>query len=1516
MSEKMTILLKQININENDYKYFAGSKLEKIICNKKKDNYLFLISLNLPLPVDVLIDFKNKLISHFGKNAEVSFKFNLKEYTLDNLNEYYRYFLQEYSKSAPLLEIFINSKLELNDNVLRIEVSNKAEQMKFSSIEEDLLKKLTMCGFDIKIDIFINEEKSEEIRKEIEEAKTKEIPKTEKKDDPIIMGTEIRSKITDISSLTFEMDNVAVEAKVFGKDLFESSKSDFKIITLKIYDGTDSMYCKIFCRDADDFIRYDKNLKVGKYYKIKGYTKNDKYSNEIVLNARDINLSSKKDEVREDNAEEKRVELHAHTMMSQMDGVSKVDLKKHYVELIDRAVSFGHKAIAITDHNCCQAFPAIFEMVKGINKGKEEKDKFKPLYGAELTLIDDSVDIVLRPTDDDLLETTYVVFDFETTGLNAGGTDSIIEVGAVKICNGEIIDRFSELINPGRKLPAKIIEVTNITDDMLVGKDNEETVIKRFKDWYGDLPMVAHNAKFDVSFLKMAYQKYDLGEFDNTVIDTLELSRTLDSNYARHGLSALVKRYEVPWDETAHHRADYDAEGTALVLHKMLKKLVSQNYEKISDLDRLVSKDEIHKYGKAYHVNLIALNKTGLKNLFKIISYANTKYLYKTPRILRSEIESHREGLLVGSGCYESEIFTLARSKSDEELSNLINFYDYVEVQPPAVYDHLIQRADFGNKLEVIEHLKKIIRVTKEAGKIIVATGDVHHTDPKDRIYREIIVNQKVPGGGRHPLSKKDITQIPSQHFRTTEEMLEDFNFLSEEEAREIVIENTNKIADMAEDIEVIIDTGGIPFAPKIENCTEDTTDMVYNKAKEIYGDPLPYNIEERIASEFYGDEPLNIIKKHANKKGLSGEKFDKYIHEELHKVMRTYFDGVRNLVEEDIRETTEENLTDEEIRKQAEDKLTGIIGAHFDVIYLISQKLVKKSNDDGYLVGSRGSVGSSFVATMMGITEVNGLPAHYVCPNCKHSIFEVDGEPLAKQYDIGFDLPDMNCPKCNTKMKKDGQDMPFATFLGFHADKVPDIDLNFSDLNQAATHEYTKELFGVDNVYRAGTIGTVADKTAYGYVKGYCEDKGILMRSAEIERLAIGCTGVKRTTGQHPGGIVVIPGYMDVFDFTPFQYPADDVESAWRTTHFDYHAIDQDVLKLDILGHSGPTKLRMIQDITGDDVTKVPLDDKDTMGIFLSPEPLGVTSEEILCDVGTIGIPEFGTPFTIGMVKETKPKTFSELVKISGLSHGTDVWNGNARDLVNNNIVPFSEVIGCRDDIMVYLMNEGMDRLKAFKIMEFVRKGKASKDPEKWAEFAKDLKEAGIEDWYIDSCFKIKYMFPKAHAVAYVINAFRLAYYKVHKPEVYYAAQFSVEYTDFDIDSMIKGYDAVRLKIGDITNKGFDATNKEASILECLKLSLEMLARNIKFEPIDLNKSDSINFLITENGNLIPPFRSIDGLGDVVAKKIVEEREKCPFMSIEDLQKRGKVSQTLIDKMRTMGILDGMDESSQLSLF
>ena len=958
----------------------------------------------------------------------------------------------------------------------------------------------------------------------------------------------------------------------------------------------------------------------------------------------------------------------------------------------------------------------------------------------------------------------------------------------------------------------------------------------------------------------------------------------------------------------------------------MLKKLSNRNIETMDQLDTLVSKDEIHKYGRAYHVNLLVKNKTGLKNLFKLISLANTTYLYKTPRILRSEIERHREGLLVGSGCYESEVFTLAKSKSDDELSNIIRFYDYVEVQPMECYNHLIQTGDFGTKVELAAQIEKIVRVTEEAGKIIVATGDVHHLTRDDKIYREIIVNQKVPGGGRHPLAKSNIKEIPSNHFRTTEEMLEDFKFLGEDLAYKIVVENTNKIADMVEIVEVIIDTGGIPFSPRVKSddgksyldCPRVVTDLVYDKAKEWYGDPLPYSIEERISTELYGDIVFKTIKEQLEKENLSEDEFTVKVHKTLHDEILKGVDNVKSLVRNHIKETSEEELSEEELEKKLDKSLGGVIGGGFDPIYLIAQRLVKHSNDEGYLVGSRGSVGSSFVATLMGITEVNPLAAHYRCSKCKMSIFEdEEGNPLGATYSSGFDLPDKECPHCHIPMIKDGQDMPFATFLGFNADKVPDIDLNFSDLNQASAHAYTKVLFGENNVFRAGTIGTVAEKTAFGFVKGYCEEKELGdMRTAEVERLAQGCTGVKRTTGQHPGGIVVIPDYMDVYDFTPYQYPAEDATAEWRTTHFDYHAIDQDVLKLDILGHSDPTQLRLIQLQSGTDIMKVPLDDKETMSIFTTTEALGVTTEQIMCNTGTLGIPEFGTPFTIKLVEDTKPKSFAELIKISGLSHGTDVWLGNAQELIANNVVPFKDVIGCRDDIMVNLMYYGLEPIKAFKIMEFVRKGKASKDPETWQQHKKTMEDANIPKWFIDSCQKIKYMFPKAHAAAYVISAFRIAWYKVHMPVYFYSSWYSSKATDVDLDAMVKGYNAIKARIEDIQVKGYEATNKENGQAESLKVALEATARGIKFLNVDLYKSDATVWVAKNDTEIYPPFNAIEGLGDTVAKAIVAEREKQPFISIEDVQKRGKVSKTLIDKMTEMGILKALPDSNQLSLF
>ena len=1542
MQDKMEKLLNQIGMSKD---YLENSSINKIIVYDKNNLWEFIIDNDKVLPIYIYEELCNKIMNTFNAIKDIHIIINTDDDSNNYIDDYFDKLIDILCNESVKYKTFIDRKLYIKDGNYLFDVYNKAELSYMTEKKEYLNTMLNRYGFNGNIIFNLCNDAENDILNMIENDKIVNIPTgsfaPKKESVPEVKVEEKKyfrpkrdTSITPIKDLLYEVDNITINGMIFGMDFFES-KSGYKIITLKVTDNTDSIYVKLFTKDNDEYARIKDLLKVGSWYNFYGRVAMDKFANELTFTTRykDVDkVEGTTDEKIVDNAEIKRVELHAHTMMSQMDGITKVDLGKHTCELVSRCIDMGYRGVAITDHNGCQAFPIAYDIIKSYNKKQEDPNKkFKGLYGTELTVVDDTVNIVVRPDDRMLKDMTYVVFDTETTGFNAGGDDQMIEIGAVKIKDGIIIDRFDELIDPGRHIPDKITELTCITDEMVKGKDNEENVTKRFLEWTGDNPMVAHNAKFDISFIEMAMKKYGFGEFKNTVIDTLELSRALDTGFARHSLSALVKRYNVPWDEDAHHRADYDAEGTALVFYKMLGKLFMQNFEKISDLEKLIPKDEIYKFGRTYHFNAIALNKTGLKNLFKIISLANTTYLYKTPRILRSKLNELREGLIIGSGCYESEVFIEGRSKEGEELTNIINFYDYVEVQPPEVYDHLIQTSDFKDVNEVKDHIKKIVNATKEAGKIIVATGDIHHFSREDKIFREIIVNQKVPGGGRHPLAKSSIKSIPSQHFRTTEEMLNNFAFLGDELAYEIVVTNTNKVLDMVDEIEVIIDTGGIPFSPRVKSddgnsyldCPRVVTDLVFDRAKEWYGDDLPHNIEERISKELYGDIVYKCWKEIISEENpnISDEELDSKLFENLHNTLISGFDEVKKLVSDYIKKHWSEEdgeMNDKALDSKIKKSLGGVIGGGFDPIYLIAQRLVKHSNDEGFLVGSRGSVGSSFVATMMGITEVNPLPAHYRCLKCKNSIFKDDnGNDLGAAYSSGFDLPDKVCPKCGEPMYKDGQDMPFATFLGFNADKVPDIDLNFSDLNQASAHEYTKVLFGVDNVYRAGTIGTVADKTAFGFVKGYFEDKGIMnKRNCEIERLAMGCTGVKRTTGQHPGGIVVVPDYMDVSDFTPFQFPAEDPTSAWRTTHFDYHAIDQDLLKLDILGHSDPTQLRLIQELSGTDILKVPLDDKDTMSIFTSTKVLGVTNEQIMCDTGTLGIPEFGTPFTISMVAETKPKTFAELIKISGLSHGTDVWLGNARDLIINNVVPFKDVIGCRDDIMVYLMYHGVEPIKAFKIMEFVRKGKASKDPDTWAKHRETMEKAGIEPWFIDSCFKIKYMFPKAHAAAYVISAFRIAWYKVHMPVYFYASWYTTKATDFNIDAMIKGYDSIKSAIVEIENKGYDASNKENGISECLKVALEMAARGIKIAPFDLYKSKGSIFTVEDDKTIIPPFRAIDGLGDVVAKNIEKEAEKAPFISIEDFQTRCKVSQTLIDKMKVMGIFNGMPETSQLSLF
>ncbi|MDD4733634.1 MAG: PolC-type DNA polymerase III [Bacilli bacterium] len=1604
MQEKTKKLLDKMGLNKDYYQYFEHAILNKIVGNSDKTKYRFNISNDKILPSFVYDEFISLLKETFKDYESISAVFEVEEIENEKIIEFYQYFLKRYCENRPSLQQFLAIEPICDNNVLKVNLIGKAEELKFKKVIKDLENDFKHIGIK-KIDFDLN---VEEIPETKEEVIIKEVVRDE---ETLIKGRRFKGKVEKIATIEYStIEDYSIPAVIQGK-IFKVDSREFakiNLITFSINDGTGSITCKIFERDADSYNEMKDRIKIGSSAMIRGNIKWDNFDKDQVLFANDMILVKEQEEsVRKDTQAEKRVELHAHTMMSQMDGV--ID----GVKLVKQAIKFGHKAVAITDHDSCQSFPNIYNEVSfynskleepikkqikaleedikeleennpkieelrktldSLNEEKKKLPRFKVLYGLELGMSDDSLDVVVNHKNDEeeMSEKEFVIFDTETTGFNPGLHDSIIEIGAVIMKDGIIKERFNELINPNVLIDKEITMLTGITNEMVADKDTEENVVKRFKDFIKDLPIVAHNAKFDRAMIDMAYYKYNLGPFDNPILDTMVISQLVNKDQKKHNLTALAKKYGINFsenddedtiEEKHHHRADYDAENTGYIFFKMLKQLEDISVLTFKDLAQLPTKEDTNKFSRESHLNIIAKNRDGLKNLFKILSIASTVDIVRaTPKIPRYKLEESREGLLIGCGCSNGEVFKAALNQTEEQLKEVMKFYDYIEVQPLSNYTHLVARHDINSMEEVKYCLEKIIKCAKELRKLIVATSDAHILSKEDKIYREIIVNQNIPGKGRHPLARYLETEgyetIPDQYFRTTDEMLEEFNFLDEELRKEIVITNTNKIADMCEEIKVIIQAKN-PFSPKIENSAEIVKDLVFTKAHEMYGDPLPDIVNNRI-----------------------------------------------------------------------NDELKGIIGGGFDVIYLISQKLVKHSNDEGYLVGSRGSVGSSFVATMMGITEVNPLSAHYVCPECKHSIFEENGELLGAKYSSGFDLPDKDCPKCNCRMEKDGQDMPFATFLGFNADKVPDIDLNFSGVNQASAHAYTKVLFGEDNVYRAGTIGTVADKTAYGYVLGYFEDKEKLkgkkimnriikpaiqrasttrsaydiedakrtieeyrmeprvfekdeqadklineirkiegfspiktgisskkreiktnIRKAEIERLAQGCTGVKRTTGQHPGGIVVIPDYMDVFDFTPFQFPADDSSAEWRTTHFDYHAIDQDLLKLDILGHDDPTVLKMLQDISkkevekslrgektiidvtnlpynrnGEvDITKVPLDDKKTMSIFSSPEVLNVTKDQIMCETGTLGVPEFGTKFVIQMLVDTKPQTFAELVKISGLSHGTDVWLGNAQDLILNNIVPFSNVIGCRDDIMVYLSYNGLEPLKAFKIMEFVRKGKASKEPDAWRKFEQEMKEHKIESWFIESCYKIKYMFPKAHAAAYVISSYRIAWYKVHYPILYYSSYLSIRCNDFDIDAMIRGYDAIKTRMLEITEKGMNASNKETAIYEVLQVALEATARGFKFANIDLEKSDANHFLIMEDGKtLLPPFRTLDGLGGTVAEKIVEERKLEPFKSVDDLKKRGKVSTTLIERMKNMKILDGLPDASakkesevdQLSLF
>lgn len=1197
-----------------------------------------------------------------------------------------------------------------------------------------------------------------------------------------------------------------IEGYVFSKEEREL-KSGETLLILKITDYTSSVAVKLISGRKIKKAQLA-DLSKGQWLRMEGDLVLDNYSGEMDFRPRSVRKIKKAS--REDTYEgTKRVELHLHSNMSQMDASQPVS------DYIKQAAKWGHKAIAITDHAGAQAFPEAYYAGKDNN--------IKVIYGIEANVVNDSEPIVYNPQAVDLSEAEYVVFDVETTGLSSV-YDKIIELAAVKMYKGNVIDHFEAFIDPGHPLSAFTTELTGITDAMLEGSPSEETVIGDFKEFSQGTILVAHNASFDMGFLNQAYIRMGLEASDQPVIDTLALSRTINQHLKGHRLNNLAKHYGIELEQ--HHRAIYDSETTGHILTKLLEKAMeASSVTRHDQLQHLANTDQAYKQGRPFHVTILAKNQEGLKDLFKLISRSNTQYFYREARIPRSLLSQFRKNLIIGTACAQGEVFTAMMQKGYEDAEKLVDFYDYIEIQPPEVYDHLIEQELIRSKADLHHIIQEMIRLGKEHHKLVVATGDAHYLEPKDAVYREILLRS---------LKKNVNTDIhlPPLHFRTTQEMLESFAYLGEDLAYELVVENSNKIADMIDDeIEVIRSK---LYTPNIEGSEQQIRELVYERAHQMYGDPLPDIIEKRIEKE-----------------------------------------------------------------------LNSIISNGFAVIYLIAQKLVLKSNQDGYLVGSRGSVGSSFVATMTGITEVNPMQPHYYCPHCKYSEFITDGSVGS-----GFDLPPKDCPECGAALMRDGQDIPFETFLGFKGDKVPDIDLNFSGEYQSQAHAYTKVLFGEDHVFRAGTISTVAEKTAFGYVRGYLENVQKQLPQAEKERLAKGIEGVKRTTGQHPGGIIVIPDYMDVFDFTPVQYPADAQDAEWQTTHFDFHSIHDNVLKLDILGHDDPTMIRFLQDLSGIDPKDIPMSDPGVMALFSGTDSLNVTPEQIFSETGTLGVPEFGTQFVRGMLTQTHPSTFAELLQISGLSHGTDVWLGNAETLIRDGVVPLSKVIGCRDDIMVTLMQYGLEDALAFKIMEHVRKGRGI--PDDWQA---EMRAKAVPEWYIDSCLKIKYMFPKAHAAAYIMMALRVAYFKVHHPLYYYAAYFSVRAMDFDIIAMHQGKEMVKRRLKEIQAKGMDASVKEKDLRTVLELANEMLERGFSFQMISLEKSHAHNFII-ENNSLIPPFRAIPGLGANVAQQIVAAREEAPFLSKEDLQKRGKVSKTILEYLDENGVLDGLPDEDQLSLF